>query len=57
MLGINGRRIAWSHEGLMPQHRGIQGREVGVSRLGHTLTEAGRGAWDRGFLGVDQERG
>jgi hypothetical protein len=57
VLGINGRRVPWSHEGLMPQCRGIQGREVGVSGLGHTLTEAGRGAWDRGFLGVDQERG
>ena len=43
-VGINGRRGPWFCEGLMPQCRVCQGREVGVCGWGTTFVEArGRG--------------
>ena len=42
----------------MPQCRGIEGGEVGVSRwVGSTLIEAAGGEWDRGFAEGKQRWG
>ena len=43
-MGINGRSSPRSCEGLMPQCRGMPGREEGVGGwVGNTLIEAGLG--------------
>jgi hypothetical protein len=44
LLGINGRRGPWFHEGLMPQYRVIERWEAKVGGWGSTLIDAG-GGW------------
>ena len=50
---INERRGPWSHEGSMPQCRGMPGPG---SRSGW-VDEQGKEGWDRDFLRGNEERG
>jgi hypothetical protein len=49
LSNINGRRVPWSCEGLMPHEGECQDREVG---MGGWVEEHGVGGWDRVFQEV-----
>jgi hypothetical protein len=53
LLVINGRRGPWSHEGLMPQCRGMPGQESGSG----CVDEQGEWEWDRRFLEEKPRKG